>query len=245
MLQNFSGGGTSKTVTCEWSTKHVLAGHPLRLWCQYCQGCGAVGKWPKAKVTRTFGFTEHLFRTHSTHCDRDTANDSCVCARWGPRNLTEEQLEQRVQVCKNTVQMSETIPNFLTSIVTCDEPWIHHYDPLSKQQSSVWKHSNLPPPKNFRSSLSVGKVMLLLFFDGHGMSYSTGFPVGRQWTAPIMQTSWKPICEEPWGRKDWIWSRNSGFCSTIMPGHILLLWHWQHWLKMVGQHYNILHTART
>ena len=65
--------------------------------------------------------------------------------------------------------MSETIPNFLTSIVTCDESWIHHYDPLSKQQSSVQKHSNSPPPKKFRSSLLAGKVMLLLFFDGHGM----------------------------------------------------------------------------
>jgi hypothetical protein len=59
-----------------------------------------------------------------------------VCARWVPRNLTEEQM-QRVQVCTNTVQMSEKIPIFLTSIVTCEESWIHHYDPLSKQQSSV------------------------------------------------------------------------------------------------------------
>jgi len=31
VLQYFSGGGTSKTVTRKWSTKHVLAGHPLRL----------------------------------------------------------------------------------------------------------------------------------------------------------------------------------------------------------------------
>ena len=72
-------------------------------------------------------------------------------------------------MCKNTVQMSETIPNFLTSTVTCDESWIDHYDLLSKQQSSVWKHSNSPPPKKFCSSLSAGKVMLLLFFNGHGM----------------------------------------------------------------------------
>ena len=69
-----------------------------------------------------------------------------VCARWVPRNLTEEQM-QRVQVCTNTVQMSEMILNFLTSIVTCDESWIHHYGLLSKQQSSVWKHWNSPPPK--------------------------------------------------------------------------------------------------
>jgi len=52
----------------------------------------------------------------------------------------------------------------------------------------------------------------------------------------LTQTPWKPICVEPWERKDWICSRNSGFCSMIMPGHILLLWHWQHWLKLVEKH---------
>jgi hypothetical protein len=31
VLQYFSGRGTSQTVTHEGSTKHVLAGHPLRL----------------------------------------------------------------------------------------------------------------------------------------------------------------------------------------------------------------------
>ena len=31
VLQYFSGGGTSKTVTCGWSTKHVLASAVL--WC--------------------------------------------------------------------------------------------------------------------------------------------------------------------------------------------------------------------
>ena len=79
VLQYFSGGCTSKTVTREWSTKHVLAGHPLRLQMSILPSCGAVGKWPKANVTRTSGFTEHLLRTHSTHCDRDIANASFVC----------------------------------------------------------------------------------------------------------------------------------------------------------------------
>jgi len=102
-----------------------------------------------------------------------------VCARWVPRNLTEEQMQQQVQVCTNTVQMSEMIPNFLTSIVTCDELWIHHYDLLSQQQSSVWKHSNSPPPKKFCSSLSAGKVMFLLFFDAHGMILQHWVPHGQ------------------------------------------------------------------
>ena len=80
----------------------------------------------------------------------------------------------------NTVQMSEMILNYLTSIiVTCDESWIQHYDPLSKQQSSVWKYSNSPPPKKFCSSLSVGKVMLLLFFDAHRMILQHWVPRGQ------------------------------------------------------------------
>ena len=93
----------------------------------------------------------------------------CMCARWVPRNHTEEQMQQRVQVCTNTVQMSETILNFLTLIVTCDKSWIHHYDLLSKQQSSVWKHSNSPPPKKFRSSLSAVNPYPTAFPYGNGM----------------------------------------------------------------------------
>ena len=144
VLQYFSGGCTSKTVTREWSTKHVLAGHPLRLQMSILPSCGAVGKWPKANVTRTFSF-------NTQHIVTETLQMRRVCARWVPRNLTEEQMQRRVQVCTNTVQMSEMILNYLTSIiVTCDESWIQHYDPLSKQQSSVWKHSNSPPPKKFR-----------------------------------------------------------------------------------------------
>jgi len=72
----------------------------------------------------------------------------CVCARWVPRNLTEEQMQRRVQVCMNTVQMSETIPNILTSIVTCDKSWIHHYDPLSKQSQVCGNTQICHHPKN-------------------------------------------------------------------------------------------------
>jgi len=115
-----------------------------------------------------------------------------MCVRWVPRNLTEEQIQQRVQVCMNAVQMSETILNFLTSTVTCDESWIHHYDPLSRQQSSVWKHSNSPPPKKFRSSLLAGEVMLPLFFDAHGMILQHWVPCGQtvngDYYANVLQT---------------------------------------------------------
>ena len=56
---------------------------------------------------------------------------------------------------------------------------MHHYDPLSKQQSSVWKHLNSSPPKKFHSSFSAGKVMLRLFNDAHGMILQHWVPCGQ------------------------------------------------------------------
>jgi histone-lysine N-methyltransferase SETMAR len=43
----------------------------------------------------------------------------------------------------------------------------------------VVKHSNSPPPKKFRQSLSAGKVMLLLFFDAHGLILQQWVPRGQ------------------------------------------------------------------
>ena len=79
VLQYFSGGSTSKAATREWSTKHVLAGHPLRLRMSILSRLRSCWKMTEANVTRTFGYIEHLLRTHSAHCNRDTANASRVC----------------------------------------------------------------------------------------------------------------------------------------------------------------------
>ena len=68
---------------------------------------------PLASLNISFKCTQHIV-TEVLQMRR-------VCARWLPRNLTEEQMQLQIQVCTNTVQMSETIPNFLTSIVTCDK----------------------------------------------------------------------------------------------------------------------------
>ena len=115
-----------------------------------------------------------------------------MCVPGGYPGISQKSRCNDELVCMNTVQMSETILNFLTSIVTCDESWIHHYDPLSKRQSSVWKRSNSPPPKKYRSSLSAGKVMLLLFFDAHRMILQHWVPraqtVNGDYYANILKT---------------------------------------------------------
>jgi hypothetical protein len=54
---------------------------------------------------------------------------------------------------------------FLERIVTADETWVHHYEPVSKAQSVAWKRLTSSLSKKFRSQLSVGKIMLTLFWD--------------------------------------------------------------------------------
>ena len=93
-----------------------------------------------------------------------------VGARWVPRLLTEEQIEVRVQVCQNLLdRYAKEGSNFLNKIVTCDETWVHFFEPESKQQRSVWKHPSSPPPVKARLAKSMGKVMAIIFFDIQGI----------------------------------------------------------------------------
>jgi len=39
--------------------------------------------------------------------------------------------------------------DFLDRIITCDETWLHHFNPEAKRASKQWKHADKPPPKHF------------------------------------------------------------------------------------------------
>ena len=100
-----------------------------------------------------------------------------VCARWVPRLLTEEQQAVRVQVCQEMLsRFGSQGEDFLDSIVTVDESWMHHFEPETKLQSSVWKHTDSPPPKKAIVWNSAGKVMHMVFFDRQGLVYDHAVP---------------------------------------------------------------------
>jgi hypothetical protein len=73
-----------------------------------------------------------------------------VSVKFVPRLLTEEQKDNRVNVCRDLKEELRNDPNFLTKIVTGDESWCYAYDPETKQASSQWKHSNSPRSKKAR-----------------------------------------------------------------------------------------------
>jgi len=82
-----------------------------------------------------------------------------VSARLVPRMLTDEQKQNRVDLCRLQVQPQI----FLDRIVMQDETWVHHFDPETKRQSMVWKHASSPTPKKFKVTLSIGKVTATVF----------------------------------------------------------------------------------
>ena len=93
-----------------------------------------------------------------------------------PRLMNKGQKERRVQVCQNILEKLETEPNLLKRVVTGDESWIFVYDPLIKRQSLEWKSALSPRPKKARVFKSKTKVMLISFFDVHGIVHAECLP---------------------------------------------------------------------
>src|SRR5215510_5136163 len=66
---------------------------------------------------------------------------SKVAARWVPRNLSTNNLYERIQCSKQLLELcTADKEKFLSRVITGDETWIHHYDSESKSESMQWKH---------------------------------------------------------------------------------------------------------
>jgi hypothetical protein len=70
-----------------------------------------------------------------------------VCANMVPKNLNEDQKLNREEMCQNVLEKTEEDPDFLNSVVTCDETWLFQYDPESERQSIQWETTHSPRPK--------------------------------------------------------------------------------------------------
>jgi hypothetical protein len=92
-----------------------------------------------------------------------------ACAKMVPKNLSEDQKLKGEEMCQNVLEKIEEDPDFLNSVVTCDETWLLQYDPETKRQSMQWKTTHSPTPKNARMLKSKIKTMLVVFFDIRGI----------------------------------------------------------------------------
>jgi histone-lysine N-methyltransferase SETMAR len=105
---------------------------------------------------------------------------SKVCARWVPRQLTDELKQSRRDVCAELLERYRMEGDqFMNSIITGDESWAHHYEAETKRQSMQWHHLGSPSPKKFKCSQSAGKVMITVFWDHHGLVFIDFLPKGE------------------------------------------------------------------
>lgn len=82
-----------------------------------------------------------------------------VSARWVPRQLTNEHKRKSVEYATECVRRHEKEgEEFLDSIVSGDETWVHHYTPETKVQSKQWRHPTSPKPKRSRPRSQRGRL---------------------------------------------------------------------------------------
>ena len=67
-----------------------------------------------------------------------------IYAKFVPRVLREDQKQRRCRDSREMVELINSDPAVVDALVTCDESWIHCYDPETKRQSSQWKHADSP-----------------------------------------------------------------------------------------------------
>ena len=75
-----------------------------------------------------------------------------ICAKLTPKILTNEQKENRRNVCLDLLEHIKNDENLFRLVITGDESWIFECDPESKRQISEWHTSNSPCPKKARMS---------------------------------------------------------------------------------------------
>ena len=108
-----------------------------------------------------------------------------VCTRCQPKLFTSIQRAFCVDCCQELLQQNEVNPaNFFHCIVTSDESWIHHYDPLSQLEAKVWKRLREQTPTRLRQERSAGKIMMIIFWDKDGVLLVEYLPCGTTINGP-------------------------------------------------------------
>jgi histone-lysine N-methyltransferase SETMAR len=99
----------------------------------------------------------------------DHLKRSKKCARWVPHQLSEEQKNQRVQMCQEWLAMFEPNgPKRLSDVVTGDECWISFFTMKDKRSNMVWLSEDEPRPEVLKTGFRSRKRMFTMFFNTQG-----------------------------------------------------------------------------
>ena len=90
---------------------------------------------------------------------------------------------QRVKVAKKLLQI---FPKYdkkqFANVVTCDETWVHYFEPIRKVSSKIWATKHSKRPIIAKHSLSTKKVLYAIFFSGEGVAIKVPVKKGKSIT---------------------------------------------------------------
>jgi len=149
-----------------------------------------------------------------------------ICAQLVPKILTNEQKENRKNVCLDLLERIENDKKIFKHVITGDETWIFEYDPDTKLQSSEWHTSNSPRPKKTKSK-SKTKTMLICFFDTQGVVHKEFMPQGqtvnKQYHHEVLERLRKRVHRvRPEIADTWMLHHDNALCHTAISVNELL-----------------------
>ena len=91
-----------------------------------------------------------------------------VTSRWVPHNLTIDQKQQRVNICRENLKRFREGSARVSDIVTGDETWIYLRQISRKQANASWVREGESPRTVVRRDRYEPKVLFSLFFKSTG-----------------------------------------------------------------------------
>ena len=132
-----------------------------------------------------------------------------VAARLVPRELNFFQKIHRKKVAEDMLEQVNSDPTFIQRIITGDETWVYEFDMQTSQQAAEWRYPHEPKPKKPRQSRSKVKVMLLVFFDYHGVVHSEFVPNGSTVNKEYYLEVMRRLRENVRRKRPNLWKENS------------------------------------
>ena len=103
-----------------------------------------------------------------------------ISARWIPHLVTKEQKLARVRIAK---QLLNQFPKYnnrsFANIITGDETWVHFNKPKRKIQNIIWETKGGKRPCIAKYTMSIKKVIFVIFFKNQGPTIQVAVPKGK------------------------------------------------------------------
>jgi len=164
----------------------------------------------------SYGFLQNILTTD--------LNMRRVSPNFVPRVLTVEQKQRLLSVSLELRDPTASDSSFLRNVITGDETWVYGYDSETRVQSSQWKLPRSPGAKEARHSKSNIKVMMIVFFDLHGIVLPEFVPrnttVNCEYYEGLLDHLRNDVCRkrpEKWA-KGFILNHENAFVSHIASG---------------------------